>query len=64
MMLTQSQVDAALLRYDDLLAAASRARLITAATQLAPATTPRPVGRIRAGLRQAVASLVALAAIA
>ena len=44
----------------DLLAYAARARLIAAAPP-SPSATPRPVGRIRAGLRHAVTSLVALA---
>jgi len=61
MMLTQGHVDAALFSYDDRLAAAARARLSTAATRPPTSTMPRPVGRIRAGLRQAIAALVALA---
>jgi len=51
-------------RRQDLLAETSRARLITGATQPAPATTPRPVARLHASLRQAVAALVAPASIA
>ena len=62
-MTTRSHIDAARFRYDDLLAEATRTRLITAATQPSPSATRRTVGRLRAGLRQAVASLVALAAI-
>ena len=62
-MITRSHIDAAQFRYDDLLAEAARTRLITTATQFSPSTTPRTLGRIRASLRQAVASLVALAAI-
>ena len=50
-------------RRQDLLAAAARARVNAAATQSAASAPPRPVGRVRAGLRHAVAALVALAAI-
>jgi hypothetical protein len=50
-------------RRRDLLAATARARLIAAATRPSSSSTPRPVGRIHVSLRQAVASLVALAAI-
>ena len=42
---------------------AARVHRNTAATQASPSATPRPVGRIRAGLRQVVAALVALASI-
>ena len=62
-MITPAQMQVADDRRQDLLAAAARARLVMAATQPAPSATPRPVGRVRAGLRHAVASLVALAAI-
>ena len=50
-------------RRQDALAWAARARLVKAATRPAPPATPRPAGRVCAGLRQAVASLVAFAAI-
>ena len=50
-------------RRQDALAWAARARLVAAATRPAPSARPRPVGRVRAGLRHAVASLVAFAAI-
>ena len=63
MIIPPSYVDAALLRHDDHLAAAARARLVTAATRPVLPATPRPAGRVRAGLRQVVASLVAFAAI-
>ena len=49
-------------RRQDAIAWASRARLVAAATRPSPAT-PRTAGRVRAGLRQAVAALVAFAAI-
>ncbi len=62
-MITRSHIDAAQLRYGDLLAEATRTRLITAAIQPSPSTTRRTVGRIHASLRQAVASLVALASL-
>ena len=57
-MISQSHVDAALLHYDDLLAASARARLAAAASQSAPSSTPRPVSRICAGLRHAGATLL------
>ena len=50
-------------RRQDLLAAMARDRLISSATQPSSSAAPRPVDRIRAGLRQAVASLIALASI-
>lgn len=64
-MTTRSHIDAAQFRYDDLLAGAARTRLITTATQPSPSPSPtlRTVGRIRATLHQAVASLVVLASI-
>lgn len=48
-------------RRQALLAATARAHLITAATRPSRSSTPRPAGRVRAGLRHAVAALVALA---
>jgi hypothetical protein len=51
------------LQNQDLARQAARVRLIKTATQPSPAVTPRPVGRIRVGLRHAVASLIALASI-
>ena len=50
-------------RRQDALAWAARARLVVAATQGSPSATPRPAGHVRAGLRHAVAALVAFAAI-
>jgi hypothetical protein len=57
------------LQNQDLAREAARARLIAAATSpslsttsTAP-TTPRPVGRVRSGLRQAVAVLAAVVAV-
>lgn len=49
-------------RRQDALAWAARAHLI-AASRPSPSATPPPGRRIRSGLRQAVASLVALASI-
>ena len=63
MITTPTQVRVTDDRRQDLLAATARARLITAATQSARSAMPRPVGRIRAGLRQASVALVALASI-
>jgi len=63
MIVTPTQVRVTDDRRQDLLATTARARLITAATQPSPSAALRTVGRIRAGLRQAVASLVALASI-
>ena len=48
-------------RRQDALAWAARAHLVAAATRPSPPATPRTVGRVRAGLRHAVASLAALA---
>ena len=50
-------------RRQDARAWAARARLATAATRPVLPATPRPAGCVRAGLRQAVASLVAFTAI-
>ena len=50
-------------RRQDALAWAALARLITVATRPARSATPRRAGRVRAGLRHTVASLVAFAAI-
>ena len=44
-----------------LLATTARAHVITAATLPVHSSTPRQAGRVRAGLRQTVASLIALA---
>jgi len=63
MMITPTEVRVTEDRRQDLLAAAARARLTTPATRPAPSAAPRPVGRLRAGLRQAVASLLTLAAL-
>jgi hypothetical protein len=63
MIITPTEVSVIEDRRQERLAATARARLITAATQPAPATTSQKVGRIRASLREAVASLVALAPI-
>lgn len=72
MMITPTQTRVINDRRQDLLTAAAHARLITAATptrvtddrrQELLAATPPTVGRIRASLRQAVASLVGLASI-
>ncbi len=62
MMITPTQIRVTEDHRQDLLATAARARFV-AATRPAPALAPRPVGRVRAGLRQAVAALAALAAI-
>jgi hypothetical protein len=58
-----NECDAAMLRHGDLIATAARHRLITAATQPSPTIARRRDSRIRAGLRQAVVMLLALAAI-
>jgi hypothetical protein len=63
MIITPTQVHITENRRRDLLAEAARARINSAVTQPAPSATPRPVGRIRASLHQAVVSLVALAPI-
>ncbi len=72
MLITPTQTRVIDDRRQDLLAAAARARFITAATQTRVTNdrspdlliaTPPTVSRIRANLRQAVASLVALASI-
>ena len=47
-------------RRQDLLSATARAQRITAETRPSRSSTPRPAGRVRAGLRHAVASLIAL----
>ncbi len=56
---TQNDTDARLSRNADLLAEATRNRLI-AARQSPHSAMPTPIGRLRAGLRQAVTSLLAL----
>ncbi len=48
-------------RRQELVAATARAHQITAATRPAPTPECPPAGRVRRGLRQAIASLVALA---
>jgi hypothetical protein len=58
LVITQSHIDARLSRNADLLADAARDRLVTAASQSSPTATPRPAGRIRAGLRHAGAALL------
>jgi hypothetical protein len=62
MMITPTEIRVTDDRRQDLLAAAARARII-AAPRPSHSATPRPVSRIRDGLRQAVAALVAFAAI-
>jgi hypothetical protein len=47
----------------DLAREAARVRFIAAATRQPATVAPRPVGRVRASMRQAVVSLVALVAI-
>lgn len=61
MLITPTQVQVTVDRQQELVAAVVRDRLIAVATQ--PSATPPPVGRIRASLRQAVASLFALASV-
>jgi hypothetical protein len=61
MLNTPTEIRVADDRRQEALAWAARARVI-AAVQPAPSVASRPVGRLRAGLRQAVAALVALAA--
>lgn len=51
-------------RRQALLAATARAHRVAAATPPSRSSAPGPAGRVRAGLRHAVASLVALASIA
>jgi hypothetical protein len=58
---TQREIYVAGVRYEDLLAKAARARLAAAATDSMPSDRVRVVRRIRATVRQAVASLAALA---
>ena len=56
-----------LLQNQDLAREAARARLIASATSTSPSTaftTPRPVGRIRAGMPHAVATLATVASLA
>ncbi|HEY7034187.1 MAG TPA: hypothetical protein VH482_22805 [Thermomicrobiales bacterium] len=48
-----NEADAALLHHNDLLVTAARARLVAAANQPSPSTTPRTTGRFRASLRHA-----------
>ena len=62
MLITPTEIRVTDDRRQDLLAAAARARVIAAPRPSHPAT-PWPVSRIRDGLRQAVAALVAFAAI-
>ncbi len=50
-------------RRQDALAWGARAHLIAAATRPSPPATPRALDRVRTGLRQAVAALVAFAGI-
>ena len=50
-------------RRQDALAWAAHDRLAASVTRPALPATPRPASRVRAGLRQAVASLVAFATI-
>lgn len=66
MILTPTQVEVAESRCrENLFAAAAHARLVREATSTQPrhSATPRPVTRIRAGLRQAIASLAAVVSI-
>ncbi len=60
-MITLGQIEVIEQRRQDTLAWAARARLVAEATRPMCSATRRPAGRVRAGLRQAVASLVALA---
>lgn len=62
-MITLGQLEVIEQRRQDALAWAARTRRVTEATRPSPSATPRQAGRVRAGLRQAVASLVALASI-
>ncbi len=63
MIFTQSDADAVLLRCNDFLAVAARDRMVAEANQRSSFGKPRTLGRMRAGLRQVIASLVALASI-
>ena len=63
MIITPTQIRVTEDRRQDLLAATARARLVAAATRSSPSATPRPVGRIRFSLRQAVAALAAVVAV-
>ena len=65
MLITPTEIRVTDDRRQDLLAAAARARLVTPASRPVLSATPRPARRVNAGLRlrQAVASLVAFAAI-
>jgi hypothetical protein len=63
MIITPTQVHVTELHRQELLARNTRARIISAAPQLRPSATPKPVGRIRAGPHQAVMSLIAFAPI-
>ena len=63
MIISPAQIQIAEDRRQVLLAMAARGRLGTAASQPSPAAPPRTVGRFGAGLRQAIAALLALAAI-
>jgi hypothetical protein len=62
MMITPAQIRVSEDHRQDLLAIAARVRLVATARSV-PAPAPRPAGRVRAGLRQAVAALAALTAI-
>ena len=63
MLLTPTQEQVTVDRQQALIAAVLRDRLISTALQPSRRATPRPVDRIRAGLRQAVASVVTLIAL-
>jgi hypothetical protein len=60
---TPREIDIARHRYDAMLAAAARARLVVEATQPPTSAKTQTAGRIRPVLRQAVASLVMLVSI-
>jgi hypothetical protein len=63
MIVTPTQIRVTEDRRQDLLAAVDYERRFMAAARRVPAATPPRAGRFRAGLRHAVATLVALAAI-
>ncbi len=63
MIITPTAIRVAEDHRQEALAWADRARLVAAATKPSSSAAPRPVGRIRAGVRHAVAALGALAPI-
>lgn len=60
---TQREIDYAMLRYDDQLAEAARARFGAEAKKQLPSTKPRKAFHMSNYLRNAVAALVTLASI-